>query len=155
MSSNGAFWNAIEQVDATVSFGDGPSLFQSQFAAVPRRAAHLFAAHWCYTEVCNGGFTQFYGNSTGILAPEAVAAFCEIGMPQAAAVIAKANSWFGFFYPRYRPVRQLALKLYAVAPLRKSSPFEKLDLEFFRLCDTENGGFEVAAKTYFSGSNAA
>lgn len=52
----------------------------------------MFAAHFCQSEICNGGLGQFFGNSTGGLAPEAVEGFREIGQAQVAALIASGLS---------------------------------------------------------------
>ncbi|WP_369973953.1 DUF4375 domain-containing protein [Polaromonas sp. SP1] len=39
---------------------------------------HLFAVHWCQSEICNGGFMQFFANSTGVLAPEVAFLQCKV-----------------------------------------------------------------------------
>jgi hypothetical protein len=155
MSNDEAFWKAIADVDEAVSIYDGPVQFQREFAAVPAKAGNLFASHWCQTEVCNGGFRQFYTNSTGVLAPEAVEAFKELGMPGTAAVVAEANSWFGYAYPRQRQTRELTLKAHATMHPGSSGPFEELEEKFFRLLSSENGGFERAVKAYLAGQDGA
>ncbi|WP_164468170.1 DMP19 family protein [Caulobacter vibrioides] len=48
-------------------------MFLAGFSAVPTPSKHLLATHWLQSEVHNGGFSQFFSNSTGVLAPEAVA----------------------------------------------------------------------------------
>ena len=155
MSNDEAFWNAITDVDAAVSIYGGPAQFVQEFAAVPSKAGHLFASNWCQTEVCNGGFRQFYANSTGVLAPEAAEAFKQMGMPATAAVVIEANTWFGYVYPRHRQARELALKTYETMHPESSGPFDKLDAAFFRLLSSENGGFDTAAKAYFAGHDGA
>src|SRR3954463_14970722 len=93
-------WLSIAPFVNAVEIHDGAKVFLTTFTAVPERAGMLVAAHWCEYEVRNGGFYQFFWNSTGVLAPEALEAFRRIGMPGVAAVIEGAMSWFGPHYPR-------------------------------------------------------
>jgi len=153
MSNDEAFWKTIIDVEGAVSIYDGPTQFLREFAAVSSKAGHLFASHWCQAEATNGGFRQFYANSTGVLAPEAVEAFKEIGMPATAAIVTEANAWFGYVYPRQRQARELALKSYETMHPGSSGLFK--NLEDFRLLRAENGGFETAAKTYWAGQDGA
>lgn len=102
----------------------------------------LFAAHFCQSEICNGGFHQFFGNSTGVLAPEAVEGFREIGQAQVAALIEKGMSLFGGTYPRDRNDRQARL-----AEVSRNS-LNALDQTFYSLIDSEGGDFTVAADRY-------
>jgi hypothetical protein len=102
----------------------------------------LFAAHFCQSEVCNGGFQQFFGNTTGVLAPEALEGFQEIGQSQIAALIEKAMSLIGTPYPRDREERQTRL-----TQISRSS-LDALDDMFYSLIESEAGGFEAAADRY-------
>ena len=63
------YWSVVEPFSHTVSTYDGPGEFARQLRASPPKAGHLFAAHWCQSEVRNGGLHQFFSNSTGVLAP--------------------------------------------------------------------------------------
>ena len=98
-------WDAI-------SIYHAPDIFLTQFNSAPVAARSLFAAHWCQSEVRNGGLHQFFSNSTGILAPEAIAAYQMIGMPKLASVIEAAARWFGSDYPRRREIREELLDSY-------------------------------------------
>jgi hypothetical protein len=73
------YWSLIEPVWDEIEIYSGPEEFSRTFAGVPRSAGLLFAAHFCQSEVCNGGFNQFFSNSTGVLAPEAIEGFKAIG----------------------------------------------------------------------------
>jgi hypothetical protein len=148
MSSGKAFWKCLESVGDTISIYDGPSTFLKQFSAAPVAPRDLFAAHWCQSEVCNGGFAQFFGNSTGVLAPEAVNAFRVLGMPQTATALAKAISCFGPEYPRDRTSRQAALAAIGSGAHAIKALFSGLEREFYSLIDSENGGFVAAADAY-------
>jgi hypothetical protein len=143
------YWDLVDPIWEKVSIYDGPDVFLEQYAASPEPSRVLFSAHWCQSEVCNGGFDQFFSNSTGVLAPEAAEAFRKIGMPQIAVLIEQAMSLFGSNYPRDRSERDLALYvIYMAAADDEDGPFSKLDQSFFDLIETENGGFESAADAY-------
>jgi hypothetical protein len=142
-----SYWDHIEPFWEEINIYDGPEIFLRQFAEIPEHAGHLFAAHWCISEVCNGGFHQFFYNSTGVLAPEAVEGFKAIGLPETAAVIAEAMARLPAPYPRDRDIRQNALD--ALDPEEEDeddweSPFDDLDTKFYDLYDTENGGMAAA-----------
>ena len=66
----------------------------------------FFAAQLLEQEVNNGGFDQYFSNSSGNLANEIVAAFREIGAPKTAAICEKALSVFHGSVPTDWDVRQ-------------------------------------------------
>lgn len=103
-------WQDIDQFCATIQ-------------TLPLKVVNLYAAEWCQIEVRNGGLYQFFYNTTGILAPEAVRAFREIGIPEWSAVVAEAMSHFGDTYPRKRRERQQQL------PAKNT--WDKLDEKFY------------------------
>jgi hypothetical protein len=143
------YWSLVRPVWEVISIYDGPDIFLQQYGAAPVASRVLFSAHWCQSEICNGGFDQFFSNSTGVVAPEGVQAFRDIGMPQIAAVIEQAMSIFGPIYPRDRAVREDALEaIWDVLGEEQSGPFGDLEKSFFALIETENGGFESAADAY-------
>ncbi len=142
------YWKLVDPICEAVSIYDGPEVFLHQYAAVPEASRVLFAAHWCQSEICNGGFDQFFFNSTGVLAPEAVEAFRKLGMPKVAALVEQAMSLFGPIYPRDRANRFDALDTIRKASDKKAGAFGKLDDLFFILIESENGGFEAAADAY-------
>ncbi len=126
----------------------GPEIFLREWRGTPQAPADLFAAHWCQEEVCNGGFHQFFDNSTGVLGPEAAAAFEHIGMPKLRALVRRALAFFGEPYPRDRSARMGQLKAYAAAHPDAPKPFDSLDDEFFLLLRSEAGGWFTAADSY-------
>jgi hypothetical protein len=73
-----AYWALVEPYWDGVDIYEGPGRFLDDFKAVPARSAHLLAAHWCQSEVINGGFDQFFYNSTGVLAPDSRLLACAI-----------------------------------------------------------------------------
>jgi hypothetical protein len=56
---------------------------------------HYLTLWWLDAKVRNGGFSQFFFNSTGNLAPYAVAAADAIGAPRVAAIISRTVRLFG------------------------------------------------------------
>jgi hypothetical protein len=143
------YWQLVEPVwDSLVQWDEIPA-FQSAFASTEASARTLFAAHWLYSEVCNGGFHQFYWNSTGVLAPEAADAYAAIGMPRTADVVRRSMSWFPTPYPRDRETRIELLETYAAAMHPGSrGPFGALDEEFYGVVESESGGFVRAANEF-------
>ena len=142
------YWTLVDPIWEAVSIYDGPEVFLLQYTAAPEASRVLLAAHWCQSEICNGGFEQFFFNSTGVLAPEAVEAFRKIGMPQIASLIERAMSVFGTIYPRDRAARCAALDDICGASQNDGEAFGDLDDSFFVLIESEKGGFEAAADAY-------
>ncbi len=149
------YWKAIEPIWRKVSIYDGGERFLAEFPKISAKQKALYAAHWAQSEIRNGGLDQFFSNSTGVLAPEAVEGYRALGMHQTAAVIEEALEFFGDPYPRDREVRIDALGE-AWEDADKSemefeedySVFDELDNRFFELIDTEAGGFEAVANAF-------
>jgi hypothetical protein len=142
-----AYWAKVEPVWEAISIYDGGGTFLMQFKQADARVGALFAAHWCQSEVSNGGFHQFFTNPTGVLAPEAVEGFAAIGMPGCAAAVAEAMRFFGAPYPREQADRQNALAVVGETRADRD-PFTVLDVRFFELVDKEADGFAAAADRY-------
>jgi hypothetical protein len=137
-----AYWPLLEPIWRKVEIHEGSRTFLKQFAAAPVPNRTLLAAHWCQSEVCNGGFEQFFYNGTGVLAPEAEVAFEDIGMPLLASITRRAIDLFPAPYPRRRVRRWQDLKAISTDAL------DTLDDEFYAQIKTEAGGFEAAADAY-------
>jgi len=136
------YWSIVEPFWEAINIYEGPEVFRQTFDSVPKVSGLLFAAHLCQSEVCNGGFRQFFSNSTGVLAPEAAEGFREIGQSKVAILIQSAIGLLGSPYPRDREEWQVRLR-----QVRKGS-LDLLDEEFFVLIESENGGFQTAADGY-------
>ena len=122
--------------------------FLAESQRIPPRVLDLYAAHWCQSEVNNGGLHQFFFNTTGLLAPEATSGFRAIGLPTWSAVVSEAMGYFSGAYPRERAVRR---KLLPQAKGRKREvwdPFQALDERFFTCSDAMLGRWEQAADLY-------
>jgi hypothetical protein len=103
-------WPFSDVPSDAISIYDGPEAFLDEFAAAKPNSQVAFAVYWLQAEVLNGGLGQFFANDTGVLAPEAVAACRTLGLPQLAAKIEEAMTWFGLPYPRRREPRHAALQ---------------------------------------------
>ena len=139
MALEKGYWSLVDPIWEVVKIYDGPEAFLATFGKVQRECGLLYAAHFCQSEVCNGGFDQFFFNSTGVLAPEALEGFAVIGQPQIQSLLSQAMSILGSPYVREREARQYALERLP------ADSFEELNQKFFALIETEAGGFEVAA----------
>jgi Domain of unknown function (DUF4375) len=144
------YWSQIEPIWLPINEAlDDPAAFLRAFRTVRREIGYLFAAHWCQSEIRNGGLSQFFGNSTGILAPEALRGFEEIGLADWAAVLREAMALFGPIYPRERSERQNALaRMHCQTGNGKVDPFRELDNRFFSWLNTEPDRWEHAFDAY-------
>jgi hypothetical protein len=127
---------------------EGADTFLRDFARTPEAVRNLLAAHWCQSEVCNGGFNQFFRNSTGVLAPEAADAFEAIGMPALAALVRRAAAFFRPDYIRTRDQRIVLLGRHMNRQPHAPDPFDGMDEEFYRLLREEDGGWDTRADRY-------
>ncbi|MBI2262602.1 MAG: DUF4375 domain-containing protein [Caulobacterales bacterium] len=142
------YWRLIEPYWEKISIYDGPKRFLREFERAPQAVQPLFATHWLQSEVCNGGFGQFFDNSTGVLAPEAAAGFVTIGMPKTSAFVSELIGGFGAVYPRDQDQRWDALAVIDETAPSGNPLHTYIDEEFFELLGSENGGFLVSANQY-------
>jgi len=152
------YWDLIADAYKKVDIYNGPKAFSRGFQRLPKPVQHLLAAHWCQSEVNNGGFDQFFCNPTGVLAPEAEAGFRAIGLPIVADIVAEAIAAFGLTYPRDREARDAIL---ATMPhhytksdfggtFRHVERFDNLDTRFYDalpdFCEPANAYARVNAR---------
>lgn len=123
--------------------GDSPYRFGRLWKKAAEAQALLYAADLCVFEVCNGGFTQLFFNTTGMLAPEASRAFAMLQLPEVAQLVDAALAMFGDPYPRKTAERHPRLeKLMEEC----GEPFFDLDQRFWALVPYEN--FPALADAY-------
>ena len=132
-------WRVIEASWEHINIYDGADVFRNTYDSAPKISGLMFAAHFCQSEVCNGGFHQFFWNSTGVLAPEAIEGFRRIGQHEVAEVVETAMGLLGASYLRDRAERQERLSRVPKTAL------DSLDEKFFSLIGCEAGGFQKAA----------
>jgi hypothetical protein len=143
------YWEQITPLCADLHFSEMPEEFLIKFQRLRPEVGHLFAASWCHGEVCNGGFHQFFSNSTGVLAPEALEAFRAMGQTELAGVLEEAIAFFPTPYPRVRDNRQDFLreniKQEQYSTREECDPFSRLDDRFYR---TKPKSWESVANEY-------
>ena len=142
------YWSVIEPIWDSISIYDGPEVFLLQFGKVSSEVGNLFASHWCQSEVCNGGFDQFFYNSTGVLAPEAAKGFQAIGLCDLAELVRKAMSIFGDPYPRDRGVRCDLLERVAGVGGEGGDQLDQLDHKFYACLGVGHQRYSLAADKY-------
>jgi Domain of unknown function (DUF4375) len=142
------YWKVIDPIFEHVSFYDAFEIFQRDFANISDKQKILLATHWANSEICNGGFLQFFSNSTGMLAPEAVIGFRAIGLINCAELVHEACLMLGLPYPRARAECNKRIDDFTSMNVKGDYVFDDKDTRYFTLIDTENGGFDVAADKY-------
>jgi hypothetical protein len=141
------YWSVLEPYWDQIDIYGGPERFLATYSAVPAIVQTLFAAHFCESEVSNGGLHQFFMNPTGVLAPEAVAAFRRIDFAGTAAVLERAMAFFGTPYPRRQEDRAARLDARPGATRAEWDPFVEHDEEFYASLGDEHQPFFQALDT--------
>lgn len=125
------YWQVLEPYWDRIDIYNGPEQFLATYGEVPLVVQTLFAAHWCESEVSNGGLHQLFMNPTGVLAPEAVQAFRKLGLQDAAEVVKRAMGFFGVPYPRQQQDRVDRLETLSGATRVEWDPFLRLDDDLY------------------------
>ncbi len=113
-------------------FYNGREAWLKSILGVPTKAVHLFTVHWLHLEVYNGGFWQYFYNSTGTTAPEAAEGFVAIGMRDVGQTIEEAMVRLGTPFPGKKIEREKI-----VGPPVDPMDFGDLDSRFYELADTD------------------
>jgi hypothetical protein len=125
--------DAVADVWDRVSIYDGGETFLKDLAAIPEPKRHLVVAFWCHREIENGGFLQLFWNSTGVVVPEAPAAYRALGLNSAAALFETALRQFPSPYPRDRAARQKSFSLLPSQDYPPKGQFDLLDESYYDL----------------------
>lgn len=149
------YWQIIELIwkDEEL-YSDDPQVFLKRFAELSEPQKVLFPVHWFYSEVGTDGFYGFFNIYTGMLAPEAVIGFQEIGLNQIAEIIKEAMSFFGNPYPRETEKREELLNIFDEENKDTWDPFVKLEEKYYELLTidnislSENDRFGIAVNNY-------
>jgi len=100
--------------------------YETSLQSFSRSQRLVHALHWYIAEVNNGGHDQFYFNSTGIVWPDAIAAFDAIGESEGAEIVRQSAKRLGGEPARDRSERQDQLE--QIEP-----SFDDLDDRFYEL----------------------
>jgi len=143
------YWDLISPywLPLNESWNRGVNAFLSESRKVPGPVIHLYAGHWCQSEVNNGGLCQFFVNTTGLLAPEALQALRTLGLLEWFAVLSEAISYFGDPYPRERAAR-LKMLPEGERGHKAADPFVALDDRFYTSRDAARDHWERTADEY-------
>ena len=98
---------------------------------VPQKIVRLYAVHWLHLEVHNGGFWQYFYNSTSNSAPEARDGFAVMGMHDVSDVVAAAMTKVGKPFPFDKSLREDI-----VGPPDDRMDFKEEEELFLLLADT-------------------
>lgn len=166
--SIGSYTNLIEPLWGEIVTHEGEQAYLDSIARFPRPMVLLFAIHLAESEINNGGFSQFFYNSSGIVAPEAIEGFKAISMPNTACLFEEALLLFESPFPRDDGTRRAALETIAetfledaggsLYPGKYPSPgfeavvrdlvYKGLSGGFYAIAQIENGGIEKAATRF-------
>jgi|SRR5690606_39229452 len=134
---------------------DDPVDFLNWFRGLTLPQQVLFPTEWLCIEVYNGGFHQYFSNSTGLHAPEAVLGFRALGLDDIADIVDRAIAVFGKDYPRARTTREEFLDAIEGDDISEWNPFFELDDEFYEAIKIPGAPafyaddrFTIAAKDY-------
>jgi len=119
------YWDQIDEAFDKVDIYETYDVFKQGASEYPDWKIDMLAVHWTVSEILNGGLRQFFGNSTGILAPEALLGFERIGLPELASTLRSAMSLVGEPYPRERKQREDCLA--ALIATKTKKVFDEMD----------------------------
>ena len=135
-----SYWDIIEKAYPSATVYEGEETWTSEMKKYPSWVIDVLSVHWTVAEVENGGFAQYFLNTTGVMAPEALEGLKKLGSDKAAAMLCRAMNHLGSVYPRSRDVRAgLMAAKSDHNPKEKAwdpyqdNPFEDLEEEFFDL----------------------
>jgi len=123
IDDNEFVWHTVEPVSSWVDIYDGDQYLLTQYASLNRDQVCLHAVWWCHVECQNGGMHQFFSNSTGVVAPEALEGFERFGAKAHHKEFQKIMTSF----PRKEPSRDRKIRQ---AQLRRRWPTGTIDEEF-------------------------
>jgi hypothetical protein len=171
----GTYVDLLRPLYKTVVVHRGVNDFFASTQSVSRPALLLFAAKCCIDEIGNGGLLQLFFNSTGILVPEAIQGFTELGMPATADLLRTAARLFGTPYPRdvkdrhevlLRASGKTSEELTQISTKAQNSVFglweavrkpdyDAMTPEFWKSARAENGGLDLAATQFWKGTSTS
>jgi hypothetical protein len=100
----------LEKMWPRVDIYRGSSKLKEGLARATAGQVAVYATWFSDSEICNGGFHQFFSNPTGILYREALAGFERIGAKRYAKLLATAGALLGKTVPRDHERRNARLE---------------------------------------------
>ncbi len=114
------------------NFYEGREAWLESIQSIPQKAVYLYSLHWLHLEVYNGGFWQYFYNSTSNSYPEALEGFSTIGMPEVANIIKNAVGKLGEEFPFEKELR-----ISIVGQPNERMDFSENDNAFYEIADTK------------------
>jgi hypothetical protein len=151
MSDEGGtdYWAILDPIWEEQAYGDESDKFWDWFNNLSEPQKVLFPTHWLHCEVLNGGFHQYFANSTGFQAPEAVKGLFVLGLDDIAQLVERAIAVFGEPFPRERALREEFLWPAGVETGEEFDPFLEMNDGFFELLKIP-GASELGPEDRFS-----
>ncbi len=88
-------WTVIHPVWWIADIYNGPEEYERSLRGFSDEQRLIFALLWYMSEVNNGGHSQFYSNSTGVVWKDACRAFSAIGVKKGANIILESADRLG------------------------------------------------------------
>jgi len=131
---NGDPHSIIDPLWWEVRIYDGEKKYNEDLGKFSLPQRYIFAIQCYMAEVNNGGHWQFYYNSTGLVYPDALLGFQEIGHQQAYDILSETIALAGdeFSLDRSRRIRQLERLSDS-----QNDAMEALDMAFFEIDDLD------------------
>ncbi len=118
------------------NFENGEHYTLDKMSKLTKGQQAVFSTWWLEAEVNNGGFNQFYFNSSGQFAEMAEIGFKTIGAEKFSELTLRANSIFTENKERLEEFDDGTMKSFSES--YKDNPLNDLDTEFYKLYDSEN-----------------
>ena len=125
-------WAVIEPMWDDLNFYEDWGRVEKFMKAVTPGQGAMISIWWCESEVCNGGFEQFFSNSTGMLAEPALKGFRLVGADHYSDLLWQAMSIFAGT-KRLRNRRKRNEALYAEPYKERLAFLRSLDDQFYKL----------------------
>jgi hypothetical protein len=117
-------------------FENGEHYTLDKISKLTKGQQAVFSTWWLEAEVNNGGFNQFYFNSSGQYAEMAEIGFKTIGAEKFSGLTLRANNIFTENKERLEEYDDGTMESFSES--YKDNPLNDLDTEFYKLYDSEN-----------------
>ncbi|WP_169784011.1 DMP19 family protein [Campylobacter curvus] len=124
------YFDVIEPLWFSVDIYDSYEIYERTLQPFSREQRYVFATEWLIAEVGNGGFEQFFDNSTGIVLKDALDGFRQLGCDDALSVIERVMECYGVFPSLDRKTRWAEMENISDEEWDK---IDALDSEFYEL----------------------
>ena len=119
-------------------FQDGEQYTLNKISELTNGQQAVFSTWWLEAEVNNGGFNQFYFNSSGQFADMAEIGFLTIGADKFSELTKRANKIYSENKERLEEFDDGTMESFSES--YKDNPLNDLDTEFYKLYDSEKIG---------------